>query len=52
MDFGIFLEQTRRGTGQADAFLEMFELVDAAEAWGGDRLWVAGIVRKPPPAGR
>ena len=47
MDFGIFLEQTRRGTGQADAFLEMFELVDAAEAWGLDIVWLAEMLINP-----
>src|SRR5262245_35512552 len=47
MDFGIFLEQTRRGTGQADAFLEMFELVDAAEAWGLDIVWLAEMLVNP-----
>ena len=47
MDFGMFLEQTRRGTGQADAFQEMFELVDAAEAWGLDIVWLAEMLINP-----
>jgi len=47
MDFGIFLEQTRRGAGQADAFREMFELVDAAEAWGLDVVWLAEMLVNP-----
>ncbi len=47
MDFGIFLEQTRRGAGQADAFREMFELVDAAEAWGLDIVWLAEMLVNP-----
>ena len=47
MDFGVFLEQTRRGTGQADAFREMFELVDAAEAWGLDVVWLAEMLVNP-----
>ena len=47
MDFGIFLEQTRRGTGQADAFQEMSELVDAAEAWGLDIVWLAEMLINP-----
>src|SRR5262245_45876131 len=47
MDFGIFLEQTRRGTGQADAFLEMFALVDAAEDWGLDVVWLAEMLVNP-----
>ena len=37
----------RRGTGQADAFLEMFELVDAAEAWGLDIVWLAEMLINP-----
>ena len=47
MDFGIFVEQMRRGTGQADAFREMFELVDAAEAWGLDIVWLAEMLINP-----
>jgi alkanesulfonate monooxygenase SsuD/methylene tetrahydromethanopterin reductase-like flavin-dependent oxidoreductase (luciferase family) len=47
MDFGVFLEQTRRGIGQADAFREMFELVDAAEAWGLDVVWLAEMLFNP-----
>jgi hypothetical protein len=30
MDFGVFVEQIRRGNSQSDAFRELFELVDAA----------------------
>jgi len=47
MDFGIFLEQTRRGTSQAEAFREMFEQVDAAEAWGLDIVWLAEMMVNP-----
>src|SRR5881628_3211358 len=47
MDFGIFLEQTRRGTSQAEAFREMFEQVDAAEAWGLDIIWLAEMMVNP-----
>src|SRR5215510_8004668 len=47
MDFGIFLEQTRRGVGQAEAFQEMFSLVDAAEAWGLDVVWLAEMLVNP-----
>ena len=47
MDFGVFLEQMRRGTSQADAFREMFELVDAAEAWGLDIVWLAEMLVNP-----
>ncbi len=47
MDFGIFLEQTRRGAGQGEAFREMFELVDAAEAWELDIVWLAEMLVNP-----
>jgi len=47
MDFGIFLEQTRRGIGQEDAFREMFELVDKAESWGLDVVWLAEMLVNP-----
>lgn len=43
MKFGIFVEETRRGTGQAAAFHEAFRLVDAAEAWGLDGVWLGEI---------
>jgi alkanesulfonate monooxygenase SsuD/methylene tetrahydromethanopterin reductase-like flavin-dependent oxidoreductase (luciferase family) len=47
MDFGVFLEQTRRGTGQAEAFREMLETADAAEAWGLDVVWLAEMLVNP-----
>jgi alkanesulfonate monooxygenase SsuD/methylene tetrahydromethanopterin reductase-like flavin-dependent oxidoreductase (luciferase family) len=41
MDFGIFMEfEIRRGGDQATAFRDGFELVDAAEAWGLDGVWL------------
>ncbi len=41
MDFGIFMEfETREGLSQADAFRSAFELVDAAESWGLDAVWL------------
>src|SRR5438445_9916952 len=41
MDFGIFIEfEIRRGGDQATAFRQGFELVDAAEAWGLDGVWL------------
>src|SRR5882672_690376 len=41
MDFGIFMEfEIRQGGDQASAFREGFELVDAAEAWGLDGVWL------------
>jgi hypothetical protein len=36
MDFGIFIEELRRGNDAPTWFQETFELVDAAEAWGLD----------------
>jgi alkanesulfonate monooxygenase SsuD/methylene tetrahydromethanopterin reductase-like flavin-dependent oxidoreductase (luciferase family) len=47
MDFGVFLEQTRRGVDQGDAFREMFEIVDAAERWGLDVVWLAEMMVNP-----
>ena len=47
MDFGVFLEQMRRGSSQDDYFREMFELVDAAEAWGLDVVWLAEMLINP-----
>ena len=41
MDFGIFMEfEMRRGGDQATAFREGFDVVDAAEAWGLDGVWL------------
>ncbi|MGH7331444.1 MAG: LLM class flavin-dependent oxidoreductase [Candidatus Rokuibacteriota bacterium] len=47
MDFGIFLEQTRRGVDQDGAFREMFEVVDASETWGLDIVWLAEMLVNP-----
>jgi alkanesulfonate monooxygenase SsuD/methylene tetrahydromethanopterin reductase-like flavin-dependent oxidoreductase (luciferase family) len=47
MDFGVFLEQTRRGVDQGDAFREMLEVADAAEAWGLDIVWLAEMLFNP-----
>jgi alkanesulfonate monooxygenase SsuD/methylene tetrahydromethanopterin reductase-like flavin-dependent oxidoreductase (luciferase family) len=47
MDFGIFLEQMRRGVSQTEAFNEMFALVDAAEALGLDIVWLAEMMVNP-----
>lgn len=47
MDFGIFMEQTRRGTDQPEAFHEMYELVDSAERWGLDIVWLAEMLVNP-----
>ncbi len=47
MDFGVFVEQMRRGASQADAFHEISDLVDAAEAWGLDIVWLAEMMVNP-----
>jgi alkanesulfonate monooxygenase SsuD/methylene tetrahydromethanopterin reductase-like flavin-dependent oxidoreductase (luciferase family) len=47
MDFGIFLEQTRRGVNQEDAFREMFALAESAETWGLDIVWLAEMLFNP-----
>ena len=47
MDFGIFVEQIRRGNSQADAFREVFELAESGEAWGLDVIWMAEMLFNP-----
>jgi len=47
MDFGIFLEQTRRGVDQPEAFREMFAMAEAGEAWGLDIVWLAEMLFNP-----
>ena len=47
MDFGVFCEQMRRGVSQTDAFQEISDLVDAAEAWGLDIVWLAEMMVNP-----
>jgi alkanesulfonate monooxygenase SsuD/methylene tetrahydromethanopterin reductase-like flavin-dependent oxidoreductase (luciferase family) len=43
-EFGIFHEFNRRGgQSDADAFANGFDLVDAAEAWGLDAVWLAEL---------
>ena len=43
MHFGIFLEERRRGAGEAATFRETIDLVEAAEAWGLDGIWLGEI---------
>jgi alkanesulfonate monooxygenase SsuD/methylene tetrahydromethanopterin reductase-like flavin-dependent oxidoreductase (luciferase family) len=43
MHCGIFVEEMRRGVTQRAAFREVFELVDRAEAWGVDCVWLGEI---------
>ncbi len=47
MDFGVFMEQIRRGSSPEDAFRELSEVVDAAEAWGLDVVWLAEMLVNP-----
>ena len=47
MHFGIFVEEMRRGASQVSAFQEAFELVDTAEAWGVDCVWLGQIHFNP-----
>jgi alkanesulfonate monooxygenase SsuD/methylene tetrahydromethanopterin reductase-like flavin-dependent oxidoreductase (luciferase family) len=47
MDFGIFLEQMRRGVTQDEAFREMFALAEASETWGLDIVWLAEMMVNP-----
>jgi alkanesulfonate monooxygenase SsuD/methylene tetrahydromethanopterin reductase-like flavin-dependent oxidoreductase (luciferase family) len=47
MDFGVFVEQMRDGSNQRTAFREVFELVDAGEAWGLDVVWMAEMLVNP-----
>jgi alkanesulfonate monooxygenase SsuD/methylene tetrahydromethanopterin reductase-like flavin-dependent oxidoreductase (luciferase family) len=44
LEFGLFHEFPRRpGQGEAEAFAEGLELVDAAERWGMDAVWVVEL---------
>jgi alkanesulfonate monooxygenase SsuD/methylene tetrahydromethanopterin reductase-like flavin-dependent oxidoreductase (luciferase family) len=47
MHLGIFLEERRRGTSEAEAFQETLDLVDAAEAWGLHGVWLGEIHFNP-----
>jgi alkanesulfonate monooxygenase SsuD/methylene tetrahydromethanopterin reductase-like flavin-dependent oxidoreductase (luciferase family) len=48
MDFGMFMEfENRQGQSQAEAFQAGFELVEAAEAWGLDGIWLAEMHFNP-----
>src|SRR3989442_12219487 len=43
MHVGIFLEEARPGSTPAAAFQDKFDMVDAAEAWGLDGVWLGEI---------
>jgi alkanesulfonate monooxygenase SsuD/methylene tetrahydromethanopterin reductase-like flavin-dependent oxidoreductase (luciferase family) len=47
VDFGIFLEERRPGSTEAEAFGETLELAEAAEAWGLDAVWLGEIHFNP-----
>jgi alkanesulfonate monooxygenase SsuD/methylene tetrahydromethanopterin reductase-like flavin-dependent oxidoreductase (luciferase family) len=48
MHFGIFMEfEARQGRSQAEAFREGFELVEAADAWGLDGVWLGEMHFNP-----
>ncbi|HYS16451.1 MAG TPA: LLM class flavin-dependent oxidoreductase [Candidatus Binatia bacterium] len=47
MHFGIFIEELRHGSDEATWFRETFELVEAAEAWGIDGVWLGEIHFNP-----
>jgi alkanesulfonate monooxygenase SsuD/methylene tetrahydromethanopterin reductase-like flavin-dependent oxidoreductase (luciferase family) len=48
MHFGIFMEfETRQGRSQAEAFREGFELVETADAWGLDGVWLGEMHFNP-----
>ena len=41
MHFGIFMEfESRQGRSQAESFREGFDLVEAADTWGLDAVWL------------
>ena len=43
MHFGIFMEfETREGHSQQGSFEDGFDLVEAADAWGLDGVWLGG----------
>ena len=48
MHFGIFMEfESRQGRSQAESFREGFELVEAADAWGLDGVWLGEMHFNP-----
>jgi alkanesulfonate monooxygenase SsuD/methylene tetrahydromethanopterin reductase-like flavin-dependent oxidoreductase (luciferase family) len=48
MHFGIFMEfETREGCSQAESFRDGFALVEAADAWGLDGVWLGEMHFNP-----
>src|SRR3974390_3952327 len=51
MEFGLFHEfQKSQDTSEAEAFSQSFALVDAAEQWGLDAMWLAELHFAPDRA--
>jgi len=48
MHFGIFMEfESRQGRSQTESFREGFELVEAADTWGLDGVWLGEMHFNP-----
>ena len=47
MDFGVFMEQIRRGSSQHSSFREILDVADAGETWGLDVVWLAEMLVNP-----
>ena len=48
MHFGIFMEfESRPGRSQAESFREGFDLVEAADSWGLDAVWLGEMHFNP-----
>jgi alkanesulfonate monooxygenase SsuD/methylene tetrahydromethanopterin reductase-like flavin-dependent oxidoreductase (luciferase family) len=47
MHFGIFLEEARQGVSQGAAFRETLDVVDLAEDWGLDGVWLGELHFNP-----
>jgi alkanesulfonate monooxygenase SsuD/methylene tetrahydromethanopterin reductase-like flavin-dependent oxidoreductase (luciferase family) len=43
MHVGIFIEESRDGVDEAEAFQEAFDLAESAEAWGLDGVWLGEV---------
>ena len=47
MHVGIFIEESREGVDEPQAFQEAFDLAQSAEAWGLDGVWLGEIHFNP-----
>jgi len=43
MHVGVFIEESRNGVDEAEAFQEAFDLAESAEAWGLDGVWLGEV---------